>query len=382
MLLINLDGDVVYSVKKQDDFASELLKIENGGLYAAFRRAIANAQSGKEVFVDFSPYEPAGGEPTGFVAMTVFGEDRLPIGVLALGMPVDRINRVMQVAAGLGLTGETLIVGEDLLLRSASRLDSGSTPLQRRVDIDAIKAAFDGTSGLSVSEETHEDGTATDVLVAALPLDFLDTRWVIAAKADLEEVDAPVRDMGTRALINGAVIALAVALIGFVITRFAVVRPLTSVVNAVQALTGGDRDAPLRLPRRGDEIGEVSRALVLFRDSLIERDRLAEENQRETVMAEAGRRFRAIAEANPVAVLVADRRDGAIRYANPGADPAGPSRGWPDRGEDRRFPRRSERVRYARRGRRARPDGRSRDASPPGRRKRGPGGAVGAGARL
>ena len=140
---------------------------------------------------------------------------------------------------------------------------------------------------------------------------------MIAAKADLAEVDAPVRDMGTRALINGAVIALAVALIGFVITRFAVVRPLTSVVSAVHALTGGDRDAPLRLPQRGDEIGEVSRALVLFRDSLIERDRLAEENQRETVMAEAGRRFHAIAESNPVAVLVADRRDGAIRYANP-----------------------------------------------------------------
>ena len=140
---------------------------------------------------------------------------------------------------------------------------------------------------------------------------------MIAAKANLDEVDAPVRDMGTRALINGMIIALVVAMVGFVITRFAVVRPLTSVVSAVHALTGGDRDAPLRLPRRGDEIGEVSRALVLFRDSLIERDRLAQENQRETVMAEAGRRFRVIAESNPVAVLVADRRDGAIRYANP-----------------------------------------------------------------
>ena len=249
--------------------------------------------------------------------MTVFDESRMPIGVLALGMPVDRINRVMQVAAGLGLTGETLIVGQDLLLRSASRLDSRSTILDQRIDIDAIKAAFTGVSGLSVSDERNHDGSVTGVLVAALPLDFLGTRWVIAAKADLDEVDAPVRDMGRRALINGAIIALAVAMIGFVITRLAVVRPLTAVVDAIGALTGGDRDAPLRLPGRRDEIGDVSRALVLFRDSLIERDRLAEENQREAMMAEAGRRFRAIAEANPIAVLVADRRDGAIRYANP-----------------------------------------------------------------
>jgi PAS domain S-box-containing protein len=317
MLLINLDGDVVYSVKKQDDFASELVETDGDGLYTAFRQAVANAQSGKEVFVDFAPYQPAGGEPTGFVAMTVFDESRMPIGVLALGMPVDRINRVMQVAAGLGLTGETLIVGQDLLLRSASRLDSRSTILDQRIDIDAIKAAFTGVSGLSVSDERNQDGSVTGVLVAALPLDFLGTRWVIAAKADLNEVDAPVSDMGRRALINGAIIALAVAMIGFVITRFAVVRPLTAVVNAIGALTGGDRDAPLGLPGRRDEIGDVSRALVLFRDSLIERDRLADENQREAMMAEAGRRFRAIAEANPIAVLVANRSDGAIRYANP-----------------------------------------------------------------
>jgi len=317
MLLVNLDGHVVYSAKKQDDFASELDENKGDGLYTAFRRAVANAQSGKEVFVDFAPYEPAGGEPTGFVAITVFDDARMPIGVLALGMPVDRINRVMQVAAGLGLTGETLIVGPDLLLRSASRLDSRSTILDQRVDIDAIEAAFTGVSGLSVSDQRNEDGSTTGVLVAALPLDFLGTRWVIAAKADLDEVDAPLASMGQRAVINGAVIALAIAMIGFVITRFVVVRPLTAVVDAIGALTGGDRDAPLRLPERSDEIGEVSRALVLFRDSLIERDRLAEANQREALMAEAGLRFRAIAEANPVAVLVVDRRDGTIRYANP-----------------------------------------------------------------
>jgi len=75
----------------------------------------------------------------------------------------------------------------------------------------------------------------------------------------------------------------------------------------------------MHLHPRGDEIGDIARALVLFRDSLIERDRLAAEKQREAVLIEAGRRFRAIAEANPVAVLVADTSDGAIRYANPAA---------------------------------------------------------------
>jgi PAS domain S-box-containing protein len=49
-----------------------------------------------------------------------------------------------------------------------------------------------------------------------------------------------------------------------------------------------------------------------------EQARVARERE-EAALLESGRRFRAIAMANPVAVLVVDAGDGAIRYANPAA---------------------------------------------------------------
>ncbi len=49
-----------------------------------------------------------------------------------------------------------------------------------------------------------------------------------------------------------------------------------------------------------------------------EQARVARERE-EAAQLESGRRFRAIAMANPVAVLVLDTRDGAIRYTNPAA---------------------------------------------------------------
>jgi PAS domain S-box-containing protein len=321
LLLLDLDGNVVYSVRKQSDFATDVAHgpVGDDGLAHAHRAAVAHASTGEEAFVDFTPYAPSGGQPTGFVAAPVYGEGHQPAGVLAFEMPVDRINRVMQVAAGLGRTGETLIVGPDLLLRSDSRLDSASTILRRRVAIDTLKRALAGESGLATSLETRPDGSVDDVLVAFQPLDFLGTRWAVAAKADLDEVYAPVRTMRDRAIVNGIGIALLVAFVGFLITRLTVVRPLNEVTRAVRVLAGGDRGAPIHLHPRGDEIGDIARALVLYRDSLVERDRLAAEKHREAVLIEAGRRFRAIAEANPVAVLVAAAGDGAIRYANPAA---------------------------------------------------------------
>ena len=245
LLLLDLDGNVVYSVRKQSDFATDVAHgpDRDGGLARAFQAAAANTSTGKEVFVDFTPYAPSDGQPTGFVAEPVYGEGHVPTGVLAFEMPVDRINQVMQVAAGLGTTGETLIVGPDLLLRSNSRFDSAPTILRRRVAIDALQRALAGKSGLATSTEARPDGSVKPVLVAFQPLDFLGTRWAVAAKADLDEVYAPVNAMRDRAVLNGVGAALLVALIGFVVTRLIVVRPLSEVTRAVRVLAAGERDA-------------------------------------------------------------------------------------------------------------------------------------------
>lgn len=55
--------------------------------------------------------------------------------------------------------------------------------------------------------------------------------------------------------------------------------PLERLVGAMVAITAGRLDAPVPEPG-GDEIGAMARTLALFRDSLIERDRLAAQRER------------------------------------------------------------------------------------------------------
>jgi len=316
LLLVGLDGRVLYSVEKRSDFASDL-SAGGSGLAEAHRAASNNFATGQGVFIDFSAYEPAGGTPTGFFAVPVYSAPRMPLGTLVLSVPIDSINGVMQAVAGLGQTGEALVVGREGFLRGSSRLEGPEALFLKKVSIDVLAKGFEGESGLAYGREADEDGRTTEVLVAYTPLDVLGSRWVVAVKSDVDEVYAPARAMGQRALINGISIAAVVAFVGFAVTMLSIVRPINAVAGALELMRRGERDAPLHLPARGDEIGDVSRALVTLRDSLIAQDRLADERQREALQAEAGRRFQAIAEASPVALLVVGLADGIVRFASP-----------------------------------------------------------------
>lgn len=280
LMLVDTQGTVIYSVMKQQSFAVALGEETDigGGLGIAFRRIVANPSPIAEIFVDFRTYLPAGGRPTGFIATPLHGEGRERLGMLVFEMPVRRINRVMNVTAGMGETGETFIVGRDLLVRTDSRFATGSTILERRVDSGPVKAAIKGESGVTVSTETDETGKKSKKLSAFAPLDFFGARWAIIAQADLREVQAPVVRMRDRALINGLVLALLVAGLGYAVTRLAVVKPLSGIADAVRRLTRGETDQPIPSTGRGDEIGDIARALVLYRGSLEEHERLAAEH--------------------------------------------------------------------------------------------------------
>ncbi|MEO8242438.1 MAG: response regulator [bacterium] len=96
------------------------------------------------------------------------------------------------------------------------------------------------------------------------------------------ESQAVLQGSGALAAAEGAVgratqISIAAGLGGILLTLLiigSITRPLRRAVGAMQALSAGDLSAPI--PQGGtDEIGTINQTLVLFRDSLIERERLA-----------------------------------------------------------------------------------------------------------
>ena len=127
MFLINPQGEIVYTVFKETDYATSLQTgpYKDSNLARLVAKVIASKQKDFTRLEDFAPYAPSYGAPASFIAAPIHDGSRL-VGVLAFQLPVDEINRVMTGNQGwrkdgLGESGEAILVGNDQLMRSASR---------------------------------------------------------------------------------------------------------------------------------------------------------------------------------------------------------------------------------------------------------------------
>ena len=90
----------------------------------------------------------------------------------------------------------------------------------------------------------------------------------------------------TIAVVAGAVL---LGLLLTIVVLRSILTPLRALVTSIEAIRAGNLNAPIP-PRSKDEIGEMSQALGQFRDSLLERERLAQERERLAHEAEHQRR--------------------------------------------------------------------------------------------
>jgi hypothetical protein len=203
--LIDPAGNVVYSVEKEADFATNLVygRWRTTELGAVFRRARDRAAEGAVVFTDLARYPPSNDEPALFAATAVRREDGELLGVLAVQVPIERIREIMQFTAGMGETGETYLVGMDLLMRSDSRFSEESTILETVVDTETVRRALNGESGVDVTD----DYRGVPVFSAYAPIDDEGIRWAVMAEIDVAEVLIPARERRRWIALAGVVVA-------------------------------------------------------------------------------------------------------------------------------------------------------------------------------
>ncbi len=266
-------GKVVYTVFKELDYATSLIDgpYANTGLGEAFRLANAASSPDFVAITDFKQYFPSYEAPAGFVASPIFaGSEK--IGVLVFQFPLDRLNVIMKERAGMGKSGETYLVGADLLMRSDSFLDPNNHsvvasfrhPDKGKVDTQASHAALKGETGKNIII----DYNGNPVLSAYTPITFEGLRWALLAEIDEAEAFAAIKALkwvsGIVAIIGIAVIVV----IALLVTR-AIVRPVTGVVTSLTDLSQGEGDLTTRLPVSGnDEVGDLARRFNEFMNKL------------------------------------------------------------------------------------------------------------------
>ena len=179
------NGDIVYSLRKRIDFGTSLTDgpFAESHLGEIFSRANAAEVSGEFFIADFEPYEPNFERPTAFMATPVFAENR-KLGVLIFEFPVDKFKNVMSDRSGLGQTGESYLVGSDLLFRSDSYLNPTNFSMEvsfqdfEEVEMAQVLAGLSGESGVGVSRNYMNN----HVLSAWSPFVFEDLNWALMSE--------------------------------------------------------------------------------------------------------------------------------------------------------------------------------------------------------
>lgn len=184
--LVGNDGYVYYSVEKEDDFATNLLNgpWRDSGLGKIYRRALDTA--GAVVMGEMEAYGPSKGAPAMFTASTIRDSEGVTLGVLIFQLPTQTILNIMNYTSGMGETGETYLVGEDLLMRSNSRFSEESTVLKQTVDTRTVALALAGEEGVEYSS----DYRGVEVLSSYDSIPVAQTKWAVMAEIDKAEVVA------------------------------------------------------------------------------------------------------------------------------------------------------------------------------------------------
>jgi methyl-accepting chemotaxis protein len=287
IFLVNEDGDVVYSVYKEADYATNLLtgKWKDSDLAKVFRMAQDNQRKDYVAFTDFAPYAPSADVPASFIGVPVFEYDGKFHGALIYQMPVDRINNIMQNKAGLGKTGESYLVGQDKLMRSESTFTKTDDILKTKVDSEAVAKSFANEDGAMAAQ----DYRGVEVLTAYGPLTFNGVTWAVIAKLDMEEVDIPVVEMRNGILIEAVILALIITAIGVFFAR-SITNPIANMTSVMGVLANGDLTVIVPSTERHDEIGEMAAAVEVFKANGIRNKEMEAEAEAQKIQTEKEKR--------------------------------------------------------------------------------------------
>ena len=143
IFLMDTVGNLVYSVFKEADFATNLLTGEwrNSGLAEVYNQAMTLSADDKPAFVDFAAYGPSNGAAAAFAAKPVFNSQGDLIGVLAYQMPTELINSEVGNVTGLDKTAQGYLVGADLKFRTDLADTEEVEALVHEMDSEVVRAA-------------------------------------------------------------------------------------------------------------------------------------------------------------------------------------------------------------------------------------------------
>jgi class 3 adenylate cyclase len=309
VLLLDTQGNIVYSVNKGPDLGTNVLTgpYRESNLRDAYQKAMRSNDVDFVWISDFQTYQPALDAPTGWVVSPIGMNGKID-GVMAWPLPTPKINSIMTAgkqweAGGMGPSTESYLAGPDNLMRSDSRLfledpeeyrreakaagtppdvvnraiQLGTTILVQPVPSAGLRAAQRGQSGTV----TDTDYTGNKEMQAYTPLNVpnSDLRWSILVTRDDSDAFARLGRFSQTLGVGVATMIFIVCVASMLLAQI-LLRPVRRLQAGTQKISSGDYEVSIPVTSR-DEIGDLTLAFNEMSRNLAIKDELLNEQRKE-----------------------------------------------------------------------------------------------------
>ena len=167
-----------------------------------------------------------------------------------------KIQRILNENTGMGHSGETYLVGNDLRMRSTSRFFPNKPPLYIKVETEAAKNALKETAGKNIIL----DYRGIEVISIYKKININGLQWEIVSEMDITEAMAPIIQLRNYLFIITGIIFIVIVLATLFISN-AISKPILKLKNVISHLSKGfmpDHKMPVA---NNDEIGQITAAI-------------------------------------------------------------------------------------------------------------------------
>ncbi|MBY3135647.1 methyl-accepting chemotaxis protein [Rhizobium laguerreae] len=287
LLIVDLEGTVLYSYKKEDDFAenlkSDAWKATGAGI--AFAKAIENTAKATD---DTAPtgfsglrVDAASGKSAIFYAVPIVKLGAAK-GIILFKVRDDIVTGILAKGIVQGSTARAAIVSGD---GSAVGLDgSGKLATLDATPFTFIKSAL-ASSAMTVADFDRADGAARAYVRG---IDYRGDRFLVVESVLLSELNAGSIEIATLLTTIGIGVLVVMAIATGLVTNL-LFSPLARLAGVTRDVADGKLDREIGSLNRKDEIGTMANALDRFRHSLIESRELEAASEETRLQAEQDR---------------------------------------------------------------------------------------------
>ncbi|MGY9049604.1 MAG: cache domain-containing protein, partial [Rhodobacterales bacterium] len=217
LLLLNPEGDVVYSAGKEPDFATNFVTgpYKDSGLAQAF--VAARDGDGDTVYRSiFAAYAPDDGLVTTFFATRISDAAGAFMGVVAVQVPLETMSSNLSKSVLLGETGHVYLVDAKGRALSFVGRDRTFSPLDQLPGLEQIQDALADEHKVLMNVPGVL-GKPVEALTVGVTVGV--SHWGVVLEQDMTEVLAAQNNLALVSLIQVAIVCVIVLLLAIFIAR-------------------------------------------------------------------------------------------------------------------------------------------------------------------